>query len=251
MHARSNVSLVALFTDFGRNGPYVGQMQAVLALQAPETPVVELLSTAPSFRPRPAAYLLAALASNMPEGALFLGVVDPGVGGERRGVIVRTERHWFVGPDNGLLALSARRAEAAECRYIRWQPPILSSSFHGRDWFAPVAASICRGEPLASESAAPEGLVGWDWPMDLSEVVYIDDYGNAFTGLRAQDLDRASVLHLAGAEIRYARTFSAVKPGTPFWYENSSGLVEIAVSGGSAQRMLGLEVGAPVRLELS
>ena len=245
------VSLIALFTDFGLQGPYVGQMQAVLAVQASGVPVIDLLSRAPAFRPRQSAYLLAGLTRTMPGNSLFLAVVDPGVGGERQGLILKTDRHWFVGPDNGLLAIAARQARKADFRYIGWIPEDLSASFHGRDWFAPVAARIARGDPVDTKPAVPDEVVGWDWPQDLAELIYIDEYGNGFTGVRARGVDRRSVLWVGGQRIGFARTFSAVPQGAAFWYENSCGLVEIAVNSGNAQVEIGLEVGTPVRLELN
>ncbi len=240
--------LIATFTDFGPGGPYTGQMQAVLITQAPGTPVVDLLSLAPGFAPKPAAYLLAALASRMPERSLFLCVVDPGVGSGRRGLVLQTEDYCYVGPDNGLLAVAARRQPEARVWEIDWRPDQLSSSFHGRDLFAPVAAAIARGEAPAGRSCSLHTMVGWDWPEDLAEVLFIDHYGNAYTGLRAAGLDRSQELRVGSHRLAYARTFSEVTQGQAFWYQNSCGLVEVAVNGASAVARLGLEVGQPVIL---
>ncbi|MCP4992878.1 MAG: SAM-dependent chlorinase/fluorinase, partial [Gammaproteobacteria bacterium] len=90
--------LIALFTDFGSEGPYLGQMEAVLATSDIRLPCVNLLSNAPAFNPRASAYLLAALAEQMPAGTIFLAVVDPGVGGERLPLVVQTRQQWFIGP---------------------------------------------------------------------------------------------------------------------------------------------------------
>ena len=140
--------LIALITDFGSQGPYVGQLKAVLATEAPNIPVIDLLSNAPVVRPKASAYLVAALAEQMPVETLFLTVIDPGVGGERQGLVLETDRFWFVGPDNGSLALAARRSNECRLWSINWQPPKLSASFHGRDLFAPVAARIARGDAV-------------------------------------------------------------------------------------------------------
>lgn len=239
--------MIVLYTDFGVGDPYVGQMHAVLARVAPNTPVVDLLHAVPNFDIRAAAYLLPALAAEFPEGAVFVGVVDPGVGGERLPVMLHADRRWYVGPDNGLFHIVTRRAACSETRIVEWRPPRLSASFHGRDLFAPVAAQLARGDLPASapaELTPPEG----DWPDDLPAVIYIDHYGNAMTGLRAAYVDRKAVLAAAGRQLRHGAVFSAVTPGMPFWYENSIGLVEIAVNRGSAARTLELHVGDRVQV---
>ncbi|MDH3597421.1 MAG: SAM-dependent chlorinase/fluorinase, partial [Rhodospirillales bacterium] len=138
--------MIVLFTDFGLDGPYVGQMKAVLHAEAPGVPLIDLMADAPAFDARAAAYLLAAYAPAFPAGCVFLAVVDPGVGGPRLPLAVEADARWFVGPDNGLLAPTARRAEAARTWQVTWRPDRLSASFHGRDLFAPVAARLALGE---------------------------------------------------------------------------------------------------------
>ncbi|HEC16919.1 MAG TPA: hypothetical protein ENI99_10175 [Sedimenticola sp.] len=240
--------MIALVTDFGAQGPYVGQMEAVLAAGAPGVPVINLVSDAPVARPQASAYLTAALAAQMPAQTLFLAVIDPGVGGERRGLVLRTDRSWFVGPDNGLLAIAARRSEECRLWTIDWRPPGLSASFHGRDLFAPVAARLARGEAPPGEPADPGDMAGRHWPDDLAECIYVDHYGNLFTGLRAKGVDRKALLEAGRHRLRYARTFCEAPPGAAFWYENSCGLVEIAVNRGRADRLLGLGIGDPVHM---
>ncbi|MEN8176383.1 MAG: SAM hydroxide adenosyltransferase, partial [Pseudomonadota bacterium] len=93
-----------------------------------------------------------------------------------------------------------------------------------------------------------EQLVGWNWPSQLAEVIYIDGFGNAFTGIRGDELDTGLHLVVSGRSIGHAPTFEAVAAGTPFWYVNSCGLVEVAVNGGSAAHVLGLVAGTAVKL---
>jgi len=237
--------LIALYTDFGAADPYVGQLHAVLAREAPNVRAVDLLHAVPNFDIRAGAYLLPALAAQLPEGTVFLAVVDPGVGGARRAVVVNADGRWYVGPDNGLFHVVARRAAKHECRLIDWRPADLSASFHGRDLFAPVAARIAIGNPVPATVAALTPPPG-DWPDDLPAIVYIDHYGNAMTGLRAANVDHRAALAVAGRQLQYGEVFSAVTPGMPFWYANSIGLVEVAVNKGSAAEVLGLQVGADV-----
>jgi len=240
--------MIVLFTDFGLEGPYVGQMKAVLQQESPGAPLVDLMADAPAFDAKAAAYLLAAYAPAFPSGSVFLSVVDPGVGGTRQPLVVEAGGRWFVGPDNGLLALAARRAEAARAWRITWRPTRLSASFHGRDLFAPVAARLARGEDPPGEPCAVDGLCGADWPEDLAEIVYLDRFGNAVTGLRADRLPQGTALLAGGLRLERATTFSDVAAGSAFWYENANGLVEIAANQARADRLLGLEVGDTVEL---
>jgi hypothetical protein len=239
--------VIFLYTDFGAEGPYLAQLQAVLAAESPGVPCLDLLSNAPARDPRRAAYLLAALASELPAGATVVGVVDPGVGSERRPVVVEAGGRRFVGPDNGLFARAAARDPSARAWQIDWRPARLSASFHGRDLFAPVAARLAAGIEVPLTGIAAAGLVGSDWPDEIGEVVYADVYGNLFTGLRGERLADDAILEAVGRSLQYARTFSAVPVGEAFWYRNSCGLVEVAVNGGNARERLGLGIGAVVR----
>jgi S-adenosylmethionine hydrolase len=234
--------MIVLVTDFGLEGPYVGQLQAVLQQQAPGVPVINLFSDLPPFDIQAAAYLLPAYARGFPPGTVFVCVVDPGVGSARPGVVVAADGRWYVGPNEGLFALLARRAACIECRVLP-EPVGASASFHGRDVFAPVAARLARGVAVAAEPLEVAALELPEWSDDLFRVVYIDRFGNALTGVRADALDSAAALQLNGRVLRPARTYAEVPPGTAFWYANSSGLVEFAVNRGRACDVLQLEVG--------
>jgi S-adenosylmethionine hydrolase len=223
-------------------------MKAVLNQTASGVPVIDLFADAPVGNPKASAYLLAVYASWFPPGTVFLCVVDPGVGGRRPAVILWADDRWYVGPGNGLFELVQRRARQARSWEITWKPERLSASFHGRDLFAPVAAMLARGAP-------PPGLLGkdvqdrrTDWPDDLCEIVYVDHFGNAMTGLRAATLPHEARLAAAGRVLERAVTFSDQPPGAAFWYENSNGLAEIAVNQGRADRDLGLAIGTPVEI---
>lgn len=244
--------MIVLFTDFGLEGPYTGQMKAVLHRAAPTVQVIDLFADAPSRDPKPAAYLLAAYAAWFSAGTVFLAVVDPGVGGARGALVVEADGRWYVGPENGLFELVIRRAGTpARAWEITWRPEALSASFHGRDLFAPVAARLALGErppgdPPWGAPRTDDGLRRPDWPDDLPEIVYVDHYGNAITGLRAGQLPDGADLVAAGRRVSRARTFSDVPDGEALWYENANGLAEIAVNGGRADAVLDLDVGSPV-----
>ena len=236
--------MIAIFTDFGVQGPYLGQMRSVLLAQAPAVPVVELFPDLPPFDVQAAAYLLPAYSQYLPDNSVCVGVVDPGVGTKRRALVVRADSRWYVGPDNGLFSVLIRRAVAVQVFEITWRPEQLSNSFHGRDLFAPVAAAIARGEQLPAEEIEATRLLMPAWPEDLMQVVYIDSYGNAITGLRSCSVSQDVVLDVEARSLECRRTFAEADVGMPFWYENSNGLVEIALSNGRAAEALGLRVGS-------
>ncbi len=242
--------MIALYTDFGWSGPYLGQVKAALIRDAPAIPVVDLMADVPAFNPKAAAYLLAALIPEFPVGTVFLCVIDPGVGTYARSpVILNIDGRWFVGPDNGLFDLIVRRGRNVRKRIVTWRPLRLSNTFHGRDLFAPVAAALACGQTVASIAAEKASIARSDWPDDLGEIIYIDGFGNAMTGIRAATVDpRSTRLHCAETVIPHGSTFSDVSQGEALWYENSNGLMEIAVNQGSAARHLGLSVGSAVHL---
>lgn len=231
---------IFLFTDFSYAGPYVGQLHAAVLGVAPHAVVVDLMHDAPPMRPDLAAYLLAAVCRDLPDGAVVVAVVDPGVGGARNAVVVETARLIAVGPDNGLLS---RLPYIRRVARVDWRPVVLSSSFHGRDLFAPVAARIASGQPPALTPCPAQGLVGADWADAVRSVIYIDGFGNAMTAWPAARLTDECRIRLAGRVIAHARTFCEAPPDTPFWYANSQGLLEIAVNGGSAAKILSLAMG--------
>jgi S-adenosylmethionine hydrolase len=240
------VRVIVLFTDFGSSDPYVGQVKAVLHRAAPRAPVVDALNDAPDFGIEPAAHLLAALAPGYPRGSVFIAVIDPGVGGARDAIVVQAEGRSFVGPDNGLLSVVWQRAKRRHCRRIVWRPDSLSSSFHGRDLFAPVAAALARGRVPSGWLAAlraPRVLLD---AADLGQVIFVDHYGNAMTGLRAESLVPETRLRAGRRTLAHAQTFSKARPGVAFWYVNSLGLVEIAANRSSAARRLRLRIGSPI-----
>lgn len=240
---------IFLFTDFGAADIYVGQIKAVLQQRASNVPVVDLLHNAPAFNVQASAHLLAALLGQLPPGSVTLAVVDPGVGGARDAVALLADGNWFIGPDNGLLSVLAERARTCVYWRITWRPERLSASFHGRDLFAPVAAAIARGEfPAGRAESVPRLSVDFGGD-DLGEIIYIDHYGNAFTGLRAQDLPQDTRIVTDGRCLKHASVFSDVPAGEVFWYENSLGLVEIAGNTCSAAESLGLEIGQFVAVE--
>jgi S-adenosyl-L-methionine hydrolase (adenosine-forming) len=240
--------VIVLFTDFGADDIYVAQVKAVLLQRAPQTPILDLLHGAPNFDARAGAHLLAALQAWFPAGSVFLAVIDPGVGSARDAIVLEADGKAYVGPDNGLLSVVAARAGKARTWRIVWRPETQSASFHGRDVFAPIAASIAAGNLAKDKLEETRGLNVRFGADDLAEVVYIDHYGNVLTGLRADNVSHAAKIEAGGRELEYARVFSEARGGSAFWYENSVGLVEIALNGASAAELMGMRVGDSVTI---
>ncbi len=252
--------MIALFTDFGIGSPYVGQVHAVLETLATGVARIDLCHDLTPFEPKGAAYLLNAFALSFEAETVFICVVDPGVGGARLPLIVRVGRHWFVGPENGLIEILARHAVAANSPVIgwmiKWRPDAeISATFHGRDLFAPIAAKLAMGwrpdnEPdiatplLADEYRYP------DWPDNFAEIIYIDRYGNGMTGIHASAIPEGAQLICNGEVLTKARTFSDRRPGELFWFKNAHGLVEIAAFRARACDQLGLTPGTGIEIRL-
>jgi len=241
--------MLVTVTDFGADGPYLAQLHAAALARAPGLPILDLFTAAPAFNPRATAHLLAAYVPDMPPASVIVGVVDPGVGSAREAVAVQAGGRWFVGPDNGLFAVVAARADGAAAWRLAWPEPAASATFHGRDIFAPAAAALARGErPLGAALDAGRDLVGAAGPDELHEIIHIDGYGNAMTGLRAAEHPADAELRVNGRALPRRRTFSDVPPGAPLCYENANGLLEIAVNAGRADADLGLAIGTPVQI---
>ena len=235
---------IVLFTDFGAGDLYVGQVKAVLQRLAPRMTVIDLLHDAPAFNVRASAHLLASMVGCFAADSVFLAVVDPGVGGARSAVVVQADDRWYVGPDNGLLSIVGARAVKGDCWRIVWQPEQLSATFHGRDLLAPVTATLAVQGALPKGWFEHAGRLNVDFGGDdLAEIIYVDHFGNAHTGIRAGGIAREALLAFGELRLPFARVYSEAAQGAAFWYENSQGLVEIAVNCGSAAQLLRLKIG--------
>jgi hypothetical protein len=261
--------LICFASDYGHADDFAGVCRGVIARLAPDVRVIDVTHGLPQRDVMAGALILRNSLPYMPEHAVHLTVVDPGVGGPRRAVALRSAGdRLFVGPDNGLMMLAVARdggvAEAVELTNEElWLSP-LSATFHGRDIFAPVAARLAYGLPLeaAGQAVDPAGLV----PLELPEVrrhrdgltataLLVDRFGNVTLNLRARQLAEAKlgddVELLCGGErflARVASTFSSVRPSDIVVLVDSYGQAAIAVNAGSAVEVLGLAPGDEVRL---
>ncbi len=256
----SPCAVVTLITDFGTRDPYVGVMKGVLLAGAPAVRIVDLTHEVPAHWPAEAGFWLARSFRYFPTGTVHVAVVDPGVGSARDIAAVLLDGHVFLAPDNGLLApVVENSTPPAELRHLDLDALGLrpsSSTFHGRDVFAPVAARLATGR-LPYEELGPvvaELVPGWmEEPLETPDhitgaVLTIDHFGNLITNIDARSLQgrRRVRVRVGGRELDLRRTYSEVRPGDYLALLNSFGVLEIARAEGSAAAGLGLERGAPV-----
>ena len=238
---------IILFTDFGSQDLYVGQVKAVLQREAPGMPVIDLMNDVPAFDIEAGAHLLSALERRFDRDDVFLAVVDPGVGGPRAPAVVWADGKWFVGPDNGLLSIVAQRAKEHKIWHIHWRPPELSVSFHGRDLFAPMAAWIAKGV-LPFEKLTEKSVLDVQLTLSVQRIIFVDHYGNCMTSIPGTAIQQDALIQSGSMRLRHSPTFSEAQHGKPFWYVNSIGLVEIAMNQGNAADAAGLHVGSAVQV---
>jgi len=232
--------MIYFFTDFSSQDFYVGQLHSAVLRRNPDARLVDLFHHADPRDIEAAARLLARLSEYTASDAILVAVVDPGVGGSRRPLMIQADGRWLVGPDNGLFSFIVRQAQSVDCREINWRPANMSVTFHGRDLFAPVAAMLERGE--MPDSTPCEAVVP-DWPKESGRIIYRDHFGNLMTGLTEKSVTVDTVLAVNGEPIRHAERFGAVDAGDVFWMINSIGLVEIAANQADASACLGVSVG--------
>jgi S-adenosylmethionine hydrolase len=265
---------ISFLSDYGSEDEFVGVCHGVIARRCPDARVIDLDHAIPRHDVLAGALTLAAAMRFLPPGVV-LAVVDPGVGSERRALALRSEQedHLFVGPDNGLLMVAVDRlggvAEAVEISSSRERLTPTSNTFHGRDVFAPVAAALAAGEPLSElgEPASTDGLVRLTLPTAepaagglLAHVIHRDTFGNLVLDARPEQL--AGLLGRTGAgvsiecggarhEASVASSFAQAPEGALLLYEDSWGLLALAVNRGSAAQLLGAERGQELLLGAS
>lgn len=260
---------ITFLSDFGLTDDFVGTCHGVMKRIAPEAQIIDITHGIPPQAVLQGALVLASTIGYMPVG-VHLAVVDPGVGGPRRALALEDgSGRLYVGPDNGLLLPAAGRAGIAAVHELAnpaYALETISRTFHARDLFAPAAAHLARGVPLAELGPFldPEGLVTLDIPSpDLRDgaavatVLYVDGFGNIALNLTREDVERIGLvsgtrveLELAGQ--RYyavmARTFADARPGDVILYEDSYANMSVAISRGSAGRMLHASPGQRIRV---
>jgi S-adenosylmethionine hydrolase len=248
--------IVALLTDFSTADSYVAEMKGVILSARPEATLVDVTHSIPPGDVRSGAHVLGRVWRRFPPGTVHLAVVDPGVGTTRAALAIAAHDRFFVGPDNGLFTPVLGDASAI---VELPTPPDASPTFHGRDLFAPAAAALAGGRPIAGlgtrlagepvRLAYPEPH--YEGKTVVGEVTYIDRFGTLVTNLTPELVPpyaRVEIEDVDAGPLR--RTFGDVPTGGLVCYVGSGGEVEIAVRDGSAARRLGIGVGGRVRARL-
>ena len=269
-------SLVILLTDFGEESSYVGQMKGAIYAECPSGRIDEITHEVPPFDVTAGARLLAEAAPLYPPGTIFVAVVDPGVGTERRPLVIRTaDGKVLIGPDNGLLMAAAGPPGSFEVRAITYRAPGReSTTFHGRDIFGPTAGRLAAGVNLEAVSTPvdPETVVSYlddsvtaffdlegPNPWSQGSVREVDRYGNVITTIHAaplleRGLKSGDVLHVTiGAEeidCPWVTAYGDVPKGETLALKNSRGLVELAKNQESLAEAIGARPGYSVRVTL-
>lgn len=260
----SENGMIALLSDFGLKDVYVGVMKGVIAQINPHLTVVDLTHQIPPQNIAAARFSLMNAYPYFPLGTVHVAVVDPGVGSQRRGIAIQTDTGFLVGPDNGLFSgvLAQTRVVAAveltNSKY--WLTSTLSTTFHGRDIFAPVGAHLASGVPIEQlgESIDAKTLTSLTLPertLTASGIVgciqYIDHFGNLVTNIPAADVQEKTWSVAVGNKIiPNSQTYSDQPLGEVVALIGSHGWIEIAVNGGSAQQELQLNWGASIQVLL-
>jgi len=255
-------TLVTLLSDFGSRSPYPAAMKAVLVSYGQHL-LVDISHDVPRHDIPAGAYLLSTIVPFVPAGTVHLAVVDPGVGTARRGLIVASGGQYFVGPDNGLLLPAARRVGRPRAYLItdeRLLRAVRSTTFHGRDLFAPAAAVLARGTPPEVLGRPVSEIVDLDFGTGRIErgvlagaVIYIDPFGNVITNIPVSLLPAAGTplavrVGRRGVPASVGSTYGDRPRGRAVVVPGSDGFVEIAVREGSAASLLGATPGTSVRI---
>jgi S-adenosylmethionine hydrolase len=261
-------AIITLLTDFGTEDTYVGVMKGVITSICPSAQVIDLTHQVPPQDIATGAFLLDVSVDYFPEGTIHVAVVDPGVGTARKPLALRTAKAFFVGPDNGIFTLVLQRQKLLQAICLdnpRYHLSTVSSTFHGRDIFAPVAAHIAcgvsveeLGTPIHRLQRLPLPRIRVDWEGIRATIVHIDRFGNAISNLsRAEyeawrirwDVKEPAVqVAASNTTLPIVSTYGDVPRGKPVALFGSSERLEIAVNGGSAARELALRRGDTIKV---
>jgi hypothetical protein len=262
MSAPAASGVITITTDFGHQGPFVGVMKGCILARFPQARLIDLTHEIVVHWPAEAGFWLARAYGYCPPGTVHLAVVDPGVGTARSILVVHAGGHYFVAPDNGLLApVVSRTPDALIVRVDhaglgRIGVHRASTTFHGRDILAPLAAELAAGRCRPQELGEVVGALVPSWVEDPSVearsvsgvVITIDHFGNLITNIDAALIERfrLPLVHAGNHSFSLLRTYADTRPGEYLALVNSFGVLEIARAEDSAADGLGLSRGAPV-----
>jgi S-adenosyl-L-methionine hydrolase (adenosine-forming) len=258
----NHLPVITLLTDFGTADYFVGAVKGAILSVNPLAVIADITHEIPPQDLEAAAFTLVASYGTFPLGTIHVVVVDPGVGSTRRPIIVSAEEHFFVGPDNGIFTYIYDRDPSHQTFHVTaekyFRQPV-STTFHGRDIFAPVAAALSKGVKPKAFGPPVKDPVRLTTPLTPviqndgqveGRIIHIDRFGNCITNLTGEILkDEHATLLVNEKEIRTFRDFySDASPNELFGIWGSAGFLEIAVNGGSAALTLGVKRGEAVIL---
>ena len=249
--------MITLTTDFGLRDPYVAEMKGAILTINPKAMLIDITHDVEKFNIRMGSFMLASAAPYFPKGTTHLAIVDPGVGTQRRGIVVQTKRGFFIGPDNGVLMLAAQ-TQGIESIYALSNPnlilPQTSSTFHGRDIFAPASAYIDRGtqpkdfgseikDPVLPHFSVVEQISG----ALNGEILYIDGFGNLIFNINEKNMPNSPIISVklpqVSLKLKFCKTYGEATTGEPILLVGSHGFVELALNQGSAAKKFHVKVG--------
>jgi len=257
--------IITLTTDFGLSDPYVAEMKAVILGINPNAKIVDISHQIEKFNVRMGAYILASAAQYFPKGTIHVAVIDPGVGTTRSPLLVETNDYFFIGPDNGVLALAASK-QGVKSVYMITNPkfmlPKVSATFHGRDLFAPAAAFLSKGVspqefgPKICNMFSPEfaKIIKME-SLFVGEVIYVDSFGNIITNFTDEDVKSAvtdGFIHVKlgknELKLKICKAYAEVEPLKPLAIIGSHDFLEISINQGNAAETFGIKAGDKVTL---
>jgi S-adenosylmethionine hydrolase len=262
-----STKIISLTTDFGLKDPYAAEMKAAILGICPNAAIVDITHEIEKFSIRMGAYVLASAVQCFPKGTIHVAVVDPGVGTRRRPMLIQTRRGFFIGPDNGLLILAAENQGITGIHEItnpRLMLPRVSSTFHGRDVFAPAAAHLANGVqptefgPEIRDAAKPEFTkvtLGKD--VLVGEVLHVDNFGNIITNIGEKEIACIRMKDVVNVELsnqklklKLCKAYGEVKPQEPLALIGSHNYLEIALNQGNAATQFKTKLGDKIKLWL-
>lgn len=253
-------SPIVLLTDFGTNDPYVGVMKGVITGRAPRATLIDLSHGIPPQNIRAAAFCLKSSVSFFPKNSIFVSIVDPGVGSQRKILWARSQNHQFLAPDNGILSWIPD--PLIEIRAVSNQDVMLStisSTFHGRDIFAPVSAALRMGFSPSRLGPKVKPSVHIPFPEPvlrkntlIGEILYVDRFGNAVTNLKQTNVFRANKIFFRKKDLGFPRDHYTQAPqGKPLALIGSFGFLELSVNGGNFADRFSVRIGEKIKCPLN
>ena len=257
--------MITLTSDFGLKDPYSAEMKGTILTINPNATIVDVTHEVEKFNVRMGAFMLASAAPYFPEGTVHVAIVDPGVGTQRRAILIQTAKAFFVGPDNGVLMLAAQN-QGIKHIYQLTNPKLMlsktSRTFHGRDIFAPAAAYLTKDVTPAEFGAEIKDPVKPDFAQTkrrkgalIGEVLHIDGFGNIITNIAEKDIvqnqTKAINIELAGVSLKlnFCKTYAEVETNEPLALIGSHGFMEIAFNQGNAAEKFHMKSGDNVAVK--